>query len=288
MRRGRALLLLPAGSLIGVVLVVPLAMLLVISLMPRNPNGGLVWGAPTAEAYVTFLWERGFSGERELNWDYVAIFGRSLLLAGTATLTSFAISLPTALWMAFQPPKRRLLLVFLITLPFWTNLLVRNYAWMLLLRIDGLIEQALHGLGLMQGRLGILYTPTATAIGLTYSFLPFMLLPIYLAIEKIDRRLLEAAFDLGAGRWRVLTRVILPLALPGIVGGVVLVFIPGLGAFISPELLGGGKTMMVGNLIQAQFGTSRNWPFGAALAFVLLVLVLGATYLHRLRFRGAP
>lgn len=287
--QGRALLLVPSGLVIGAVLVLPLAMLLVISLLERNPNGGIVWGRFSAEAYLSFLFERGFTGERELNWDYVAIFARSLGLAGMATVTSFAIALPTALWMAFQPPKRRLLLVFLVTLPFWTNLLVRNYAWMLLLRNDGLIEQALAWLGLLRhlpgGRLGILYTPTATAIGLTYSFLPFMLLPIYLSIEKIDRRLLEAAFDLGADRWRVLLRVILPLSLPGIMGGVVLVFIPGLGAFISPELLGGGKTMMVGNLIQAQFGYGRNWPFGAALAFVLLALVLAATYAHRLRFR---
>lgn len=283
----RALLLVPSGLVIGVVLVLPLAMLLVISLMQRNPNGGIVWGSFSAEAYVSFLWERGFSGERELNWDYVAIFARSLGLAGAATATSFLIALPTALWMAFQPPQRRLLLVFLVTLPFWTNLLVRNYAWMLLLRVDGLFEQVLHATGLLTGRLGILYTPTATAIGLTYSFLPFMLLPIYLSIEKIDRRLIEAAFDLGADRWRVLTRVILPLSLPGIAGGVVLVFIPGIGAFISPELLGGGKSMMVGNLIQAQFGYSRNWPFGAALSFVLLALVLAATYLHRLRFRSS-
>ncbi|MCX7384094.1 MAG: ABC transporter permease [Alphaproteobacteria bacterium] len=288
MKRGRALLLLPSGIVIGAVLVLPLVMLLVISLMQRNPNGGIVWGSFTVDAYVSFLWERGFSGERELNWDYVAIFARSFALAGSATVTSFAIALPTALWMAFQPPKRRLLLVFLVTLPFWTNLLVRNYAWMLLLRVDGVFEQILHTTGLLTGRLGILYTPTATAIGLTYSFLPFMLLPIYLSIEKIDRRLIEAAFDLGAVRFRVLTRVILPLSMPGIAGGVVLVFIPGIGAFISPELLGGGKSMMVGNLIQAQFGYSRNWPFGAALAFVLLALVLAATYLHRVRFRSAP
>jgi len=287
--QARALLLVPSGLVIGLVLVLPLAMLLVISLMQRNPNGGIVWGSFSGEAYLSFLFERGFTGERELNWDYVAIFARSLALAGFATVASFAIALPTALWMAFQPPRRRLLLVFLVTLPFWTNLLVRNYAWMLLLRNDGLIEQLLAWLGLLSllpgGRLGILYTPAATAIGLAYSFLPFMLLPIYLSIEKIDRRLLEAAFDLGANRWRVLLRVILPLSLPGILGGVVLVFIPGLGAFISPELLGGGKSMMVGNLIQAQFGYSRNWPFGAALAFVLLALVLAATYAHRLRFR---
>ena len=290
-QRGSFTLLAPAGLAIFAALLLPLSMLLLVSVMERNPNGGVVWGRFSLDAYASFLFERGFTGERELNWDYVAIFLRSVALAGLATVTSFAIALPTALWMAFQPPKRRLLLLFLITLPFWTNLLVRNYAWILILRNDGLIEQALSWLGLLRllpgGRLGILNTPAATAIGLAYSFLPYMLLPIYLSIEKIDRRLLEAAFDLGADRWRVLLRVVLPLSLPGIMGGVVLVFIPGLGAFISPELLGGGKTMMVGNLIQAQFGYGRNWPFGAALGFVLLALVLGASYLHRLRFREA-
>jgi len=287
MRAGRLMLLAPSTVIVGAVLIAPLGMLLAISLLQRNPNGGVIWGSFSLDAYTGFLFERGFSGERELNWDYVSIFARSVGLAGIATITSFVIALPTALWMAFQPPQRRLLLVFLVTLPFWTNLLVRNYAWILLLRADGLIEQLLHALGLLDGRMGIIYTPTATAIGLTYSFLPFMLLPIYLSLEKLDRRLIEAAFDLGASRWRTLARIILPLCMPGILGGVILVFIPGLGAFISPELLGGGKTMMVGNLIQAQFGYGRNWPFGAALAFVLLVLVLAATYLHRIRFRPA-
>jgi spermidine/putrescine transport system permease protein len=190
-----------------------------------------------------------------------------------------------ALWMAFQPPRRRMLLLFLVTVPFWTNILVRNYAWILLLRNDGVIDWGLRKLGITTGSIDVLYTPFATGIGLTYSFLPYMVLPIYVSLEKLDRRLIEAAFDLGADRWRAFRRVILPLSLPGVIGGAILVFIPGLGAFISPELLGGAKSMMIGSLIQQQFGQSRNWPFGAALSFVLLLLVLLALAAHAARYR---
>ncbi len=176
--------------------------------------------------------------------------------------------------MTMLPARRASLLLFLITVPFWTNLLVRNFAWILLLRNGGPIDGLLNWLGLTSGPIDILYTPFATGIGLTYSFLPYMILPIFVAMERIDRRLIEAAFDLGADRLRVLTRVVLPLAMPGIIAGGVLVFVPCLGAYVSPELLGGAKSMMIGNLIQAQFGASRNWPFGAALAMVLLVILL--------------
>jgi spermidine/putrescine transport system permease protein len=136
-------------------------------------------------------------------------------------------------------------------------------------------------LGLTNESLDILYTPLATGIGLAYSFLPFMILPTYVALERIDKRLIEAAFDLGADRWRVLTRIVLPLAMPGILAGAILVFVPCLGAYVSPELLGGGKSMMIGNLVQSQFGASRNWPFGAALALVLVVVLLATLLLWR-------
>jgi spermidine/putrescine transport system permease protein len=189
--------------------------------------------------------------------------------------------------MAFQPPQRRTLLLFIVTVPFWTNLLIRNYSWVLMLRKGGFLDWVVMGLHLRDRSLDLLYTPGATAVGLIYSFLPFMILPIYVSLEKIDPRLVEAAFDLGAGHWQAIRRIVLPLALPGIVGGLILVFVPCLGAFISPELLGGAKSMMIGSLIQQQFGQSRNWPFGAALAFVLLGLILLALSLHALRFRRA-
>lgn len=284
----RLLLIGPALLVITVLMLLPLGLMAYVSVLERGSAGGVRWGELSAEAYVAFLFERDLDDSLVLNADYVRIFARSFWLAGITTLLALLVGFPTALYMALQPPARRTLLVFLVTVPFWANLLVRNYAWILLLRNNGLIDGALQGLGLTSRPMGVLYTPTAILIGLVYSFLPFMVLPIYASLEKLDLRLVEAAFDLGADRRRVLRRVIIPLAMPGIVAGCLLVFIPGLGAFVTPELLGGGKALMIGNLIQGQFGAARNWPFGAALAFALLALVLVAMLIYALRFRQGP
>jgi spermidine/putrescine transport system permease protein len=255
-----------------------------ISILERGVNGGVVWGAHTPEAYVSFLFERDLDDSLMLNTDYLQIFWRSLWLSAATTALALLIGFPSALYMALQPPAWRNLLIFLVTIPFWTNLLVRNYAWILLLRNNGLLEGALAALGISDQPLGVLYTPLAVMVGLTYSFLPFMVLPIYASLEKLDFRLVEAAYDLGADRRRALARIIVPLAMPGIVAGCILVFIPCLGAYVTPELLGGGKTLMIGNLIQGQFGAARNWPFGAALSFALLAMVLLAMVVHLMRF----
>ena len=264
-------------------------LLVVVGLPVFATIAGAAYGADmpgiTADAYVQFLFERDLTDRLVVNIDYLHIFGRSIVVAAITTAITLVVAFPMALWMAFQPPRRRLLLVFIVTIPFWTNILVRNYAWILLLRNDGVIDWVLGRLGLTGEHINVLYTPFATTIGLTYSFLPYMVLPIYVSLEKLDRRLIEAAFDLGANRWLAFRRVILPLSMPGVVGGAILVFVPGLGAFISPELLGGAKSMMIGSLIQQQFGQSRNWPFGAALSFVLLVLVLLALSAHAARYR---
>lgn len=281
----RILLLAPALTWITIFLVLPLGLMAWVSTLARGTAGTVLWHEHTADAYVQFLFERDLMDNLVVNTDYLRIFARSFVLAGITTAITLAIGFPTALWMAMQAPSRRLLLVFIVTVPFWTNILVRNYAWILLLKTGGLIDTLLRATGVAHESVSILYTPLATGIGLTYSFLPYMILPIYVSLEKIDRRLVEAAFDLGAARVQALRRVILPLAMPGIVGGAILVFVPGLGAFISPELLGGGKSMMIGNLIQQQFGQSRNWPFGAALAFVLLALVLASLGAHQWRYR---
>lgn len=284
----RLLLVGPAVLIIAVLMVLPLGLMAYVSVLERGAAGGVRWGELTPAAYVAFLFERDLDDSLILNTDYLRIFARSFWLAGVTTLLTLLLGFPTALFMALQPPARRTLLVFLVTVPFWANLLVRNYAWILLLRNNGLVDGALQGLGLTSQPLGILYTPTAVLIGLVYSFLPFMVLPIYASLEKLDLRLVEAAFDLGADRRRALSRVIVPLAMPGIVAGCLLVFIPGLGAFVTPELLGGGKALMIGNLIQGQFGAARNWPFGAALAFALLALVLLAMLIYLSRFREVP
>ncbi|HLJ21454.1 MAG TPA: ABC transporter permease [Stellaceae bacterium] len=284
-RLRRTGLLAPSVLIIGVLLILPLGLMAYVSTLERGPTGGVIWTRHTVDAYVQFLFERDLMDRLVVNTDYLHIFGRSIVVAAITTAVTLVVAFPMALWMAFQPPRRRLLLVFIVTIPFWTNILVRNYAWILLLRNDGVIDWVLARLGITNQPINVLYTPLATTIGLTYSFLPYMVLPIYVSLEKLDRRLIEAAFDLGANRWRAFRRVIVPLSMPGVVGGAILVFIPGLGAFISPELLGGAKSLMIGSLIQQQFGQGRNWPFGAALSFVLLVLVLLALSAHAARFR---
>lgn len=272
-------------GVIGFFMLAPLGLMAYVSFLERGLNGGVNWGSHTTDAYVQFLFERNLDDSLALNTDYLRIFLRSFLLSLSTTVLALLIGFPTALYMALQPPRYRNILVFLVTIPFWTNLLVRNYAWILLLRNSGLINTGLQSLGFIQEPLVLLNTPFAIGVGLTYSFLPFMVLPIYASLEKLDKRLMEAAFDLGANRRRVLSRVVIPLSAPGIIAGSVLVFIPCLGAYVTPELLGGAKVLMIGNLIQSQFGAARNWPFGAALAFVLLALVLVAMMIHALRGR---
>ncbi len=271
----------PAVLYLTVFMIIPLLLMLYVSMLERAPFGGVIWGDHTGVAYQKLLFERDLAGNLSFNGDYIAIFARSFRLAAITTVLTLVISIPTALYMTTLSRRRAAFVLFLVTVPFWTNLLVRNFAWILILRNGGTLDQGLQWLGLTRESLDILYTPLATGIGLTYSFLPFMILPTYVALERIDKRLIEAAFDLGADRWRALSRVVLPLAMPGILAGAILVFVPCLGAYVSPELLGGGKSLMIGNLVQAQFGASRNWPFGAALALVLVAVLLLALLLWR-------
>jgi len=287
-RARRTLLIGPSVFIIVAFMILPLGLMAYVSTLERGQYGGVQWGDHSTLAYVSILFAEALDGTFGFNTAYIEIFLRSFWLSLSTTLIALAIGFPTALYMTLQPERYRNLLIFMVTIPFWTNLLVRNYAWILLLRNGGLVEGFLHWLGISDQPLGLLYTPYAVSIGLTYSYLPFMVLPIYASLEKMDSRLIEAAFDLGADRKRALTRVILPLAAPGIAAGCVLVFVPALGAYVTPELLGGGKSMMIGNLIQSQFGAARNWPFGAALAFALLAIVLLAMMVYLLRFRRAP
>ena len=285
LHRNQALLLAPALAVLAVFMVLPMGLVGIMSFLEPDTFGGVRWGEWTVDSYVKFLFDRDLMDELVLNTDYLAIFARSFVLAVLAVVITLAIGLPVALYIALQEPRRRNLLLLLITIPFWVNLLVRTYAWILLLRNGGLVEQGLNGLGFGLDGLNVLYTPGAVAIGLVYAYLPFMVLPIYASLEKMDWRLVEAAFDLGARRWQALRRIVLPLAMPGIVAGCLLVFVPALGTYYIPELLGGGKQMMIGSLIQVQFGSARNWPFGAALAFTLLAMVLLGLLFYTLRFK---
>lgn len=283
----RVVLISPAVLIIVVIMIIPLGLMLTYSFLESGRYGGVIWEFST-EAYVGFLFERQLDDSLAFTDSYIRIFGRSFGLSFLTMGISLLIGFPAAMFIAMQPPKYRAMLVFLVTIPFWTNLLVRNYAWILLLRDYGLINNALASIGLTSGPLPLMYNNLAITLGLVYSFIPFMVLPIYASLEKLDWRLVEAAQDLGANRLRSLGRVIIPLARPGIIAGCILVFVPSLGAYITPELLGGGRKLMIGNLIQMQFGASQDWPFGAALAFILLatVLLFLMLWAHRARRRG--
>ncbi len=283
---GRYALISPAAILIFVFMLLPMLLMALMSWLEAGQFGGVKWGSYTPEAYLKFLFDRDLSDNLVFNTDYLSIFSRSFQLAGITTLLTLLVAFPVAFYIALQTPKHRTWLMLLITIPFWTNLLVRTYAWILLLRNGGLIDSSLHSLGIISTPINLMYTPIAVQIGLVYAFLPFMVLPIYTSLEKLDWRLLEAAYDLYANRWQTLRRIVIPLAAPGMVAGCILVFVPALGTFFIPELLGGAKTLMIGNLIQQQFGVSRNWPFGAALSFALLAVVLVFMLIYALRFRG--
>lgn len=203
---------------------------------------------------------------------YLKIFLDSLQQATITTIVCFVLAFPLAIWMATRPEKVQNLLVLLVTIPFWTSLLVRTYAWMLILNDNGIVNTISKSLGL--GTHELLYTPFASQIGLIYTFLPFMVLPIYSSLAGFDFRLAEAAYDLGARKIGVIRRVLLPIAVPGIISGVLLVFMPAFGSYVQPVLLGGGKFLLIGNLIADQFGQSRNWPFGAALSVIILVMLM--------------
>ncbi len=270
------LLLSPAMAVIGIFGILPLLIALTYSFLDADTYGGVRWAFST-EAYVQLLFERDIFDETLVfNSAYIEIFWRSFKLAAFSTFAALLLGFPTAYFMATRPESQRDLWVFLITIPFWTNLLIRTFSMQLIIRDEGLVNVLLVGSGLVEKPLEIIYTDFAIGLGLIYAFLPFMVLPIYAALERLDFRLVEAGFDLYANRFQVLRRIIVPLAMPGIVAGSILVFIPGLGAWITPELLGGGKELMIGNLISLQFGSSRNWPFGSAAAMVLLAMVLVA------------
>ena len=277
---GALALALPAWLVLGVFFLLPLALMLGVSGAERGVYGGL---RPIADL-AAYLRSGAFlaSYRQSLQALYLGIAWRSLWMAALTTGLCLAIGFPAAYALALHaPPRRKGLLLGLVVVPLWTSFLIRTYAWMFILRSEGLLNHLLLGAGLASRPLPMLYTGGAVIVGLVYGELPFMILPLYAALERLDRTLLEAAADLGAGRAAVVRRVTVPLALPGLVAGVVLVFVPSLGQFVVSDLLGGAHTMLLGNLIQNQFAVARNQPFGAALAFeltaaVLLLLAAGA------------
>jgi len=279
-RRTRWALMAPALLIIGILGICPLLIILIYSFLKPGAYGGVVWEFST-NAYVQFLFEKDlFDESYHFTSAYFQIYARSIGLAAFTTIGSLILGFPTAYFMATRPVHQRNFWLFLITLPFWSNLLIRTFAMFVLMRDDGIVNNALLDLGILKTPIEIMYTNTAVGIALLYSFLPFMVLPIYASLEKLDFRYVEAAYDLYATRWNVLWRVIVPLSKPGIVAGCLLVFIPALGAYVTPLLVGGGKSLMIGNLIALQFAGSRNWPFGSAASLILMALVMVALYVY--------
>lgn len=264
----------------GILLVgLPLIVVIVFSFLQRGEFGSGVIHKFTLDAYRTVFFETDLMGNQSLNFSFLKIILRSIFLAFTVTIICLIVGIPTAIWIALQKKTTQRILIVLVTIPFWVNVLARTYAWMLLLADGGLFNQF--------GAPVLLYTSWATFIGLTYAFLPFMVLPIYASAEKLDKSILEAAFDLGASGWRVLIRIVIPMIRFGIFAGIAIVFIPALGAYVQPSLLGGNKSMLIGSLINDQFGESRNWPVGSALAVLLLAMtgvILLATRRRKLEF----
>lgn len=265
-------LLTPVTVLLAGLFLVPLGIMATYSFLSPGLYGGVDWefypynygrvlGAPLGDV-------------EEFDPVYAAILLRSLRMATLTAVACLVVCFPAAFWVSRLPAPRKNLFLFLVTLPFFANLIIRVYAWMLILRPTGFLNTLLDMLGLAAFAPELMFTETAVIVGLVYVLLPFMFLPLYAAVEKLDPALLQASADLGATPWRTFVRVVLPLTAPGILGGCLIVFIPAFGNFVVPALLGGAKVMLVGNTIEQQFLAARNWPFGAALAMLVLASIL--------------
>lgn len=263
-----SVLIIPSALWLIFFLLLPLSLIFLISLIQCSAYGCSIYGG--------LVWDFNFENYlRALDLQFLQVLLRSLFIAFITTLLCLMLGYPLAYWLARRPKPFKNFLLFLVMVPFWANSLILAYAWMIILRVDGVLDTALSRLGLIGGSLNILYTPVAVTIGLVYWYLPFMILPLYASIERLDFSLLEAAHDLGAGKLQAFRRILLPLTMPGIVAGCILVFVPSLGEFVIPKLLGGSKILMIGNLIQDQFlGVARDWPFGAALSLILMLIVM--------------
>jgi spermidine/putrescine transport system permease protein len=278
--RNRWYLIAPSLVIIMLAAVGPLFIMAVYSLLGKGDYGGVT---------ATFSWDAWFGVvlERDIFDDtlsfadaHMIVLWRSVRLAGITTIMTLIFGFPTAYFITTRPERQRDIWLFLVTIPFWTNLLIRTFAIQELIRRDGVINNVLTFLGIIDSPIQMLNTDFAIGFGMVYVYLPLMVLPIYASMEKLDFRMVEAGYDLYAGRLAVLRRIIIPLVKPGIIAGSILVFIPAIGAYVTPALLGGGKKMMVSNLISLQFGQGRNWPLGAALSITLMAIVMVALMIY--------
>lgn len=258
----------------------PLLIMVVFSFLTSGDYGGVKWEWSTQAWFQVAFYRDIFDDTVSIADAHLSILWRSVRLSFLTTLTAFVLGFPTAYFIATRPPETRNIWLFLVTIPFWTNLLIRTFAILEIIRNQGVVNSFLLMLGVIDQPLDMLYTDIAILLGMTYVYIPLMILPIYASMERFDFKLVEAAYDLYASRWKVMKRVILPLVKPGVVAGSILVFIPSLGAYVTPRVLGGGKNLMLGNLIELQFGQGRNWPLGAALSLTLLAIVMIALIVY--------
>jgi spermidine/putrescine transport system permease protein len=250
---------------------IPLLIIVVYSFLEKPSQGTGVKWVFTLENYKALFIQEKLDGTTALDTRYIKVLWASFYYSVITTVVTLALSIPVAMWIATRDARKRNLLVALVTLPFWISILIRTYGMRQIIADEGPIGKFLD---IFNIEFSILYSPPATILGLIYVFLPFMILPIYASAERFDFRLAEAAYDLGAKRMTVVRRIILPSIRPGVISGIALVFIPALGSFLQSDMLGGGKTNMVANIIANNFGQARNWPFGSALAVLLIVLTL--------------
>ena len=250
---------------------IPLLIIVVYSFLEKPSQGTGVKWVFTLENYKALFIQEKLDGTTALDTRYLKVLWASFYYSVITTVVTLVLSIPVAMWIATRDARKRNLLVALVTLPFWISILIRTYGMRQIIADEGPIGKFLD---IFNIEFSILYSPPATILGLIYVFLPFMILPIYASAERFDFRLAEAAYDLGAKRMTVVRRIILPSIRPGVISGIALVFIPALGSFLQSDMLGGGKTNMVANIIANNFGQARNWPFGSALAVLLIVLTL--------------
>ncbi|OOG71297.1 spermidine/putrescine ABC transporter permease [Sinorhizobium sp. A49] len=282
-----AVLLGPVSLFLAVFFLGPLAIMMVTSFLAPGLYGGVEW------TFYPHNFGRilGFADPMFEDFDpvYIAIFIRSVKIAALTVLAALLVCYPAAFCIARLSERWKNFCLFLITLPFFTSLIVRLFVWVLILRQTGLVNEMLMSTGMIARPLDLIYTDGAIILGMVYVFIPFMFMPVYASVEKLDWTLVRASLDLGAGPIRTFWRIILPLTAPGIIGGAIIVFIPALGNFVVPAVLGGAKVMMLGNLIEQQFLAARNWPFGSALAMLVMsvMLVLLLVYVFASSRRGA-
>lgn len=272
--RKRWLLSLPALLIILIAATGPLLIVVVYSFLTPGPYGDVVW-TPSIDGWINVALQKDiFDDTLSLADAHISIFLRSTVLSLVTTVLTLLVGFPTAYFIATRPQSTRELWLLLITIPFWTNLLIRTFAILEIIRNDGLINGLLLKFDLIAKPIQMLFTDGAILTGMVYVYLPLMVLPLYVSMEKLDFRLVEAGYDLYATPFKVLRRIIIPLVKPGIIAGSILVFIPALGAYVTPSILGGGKNLMLGNLIELQFGQGRNWPLGSALSISLMLIVM--------------